>query len=261
MTRLRVVLVRPHYPGNLGAVARVMHNFGVSDLTLVDPVVSPDDPEALRWATRGAFILHQARTVSSLADALRDCQLTAATSANVEGVVRHTGCRLLRDLAPKLAADANHRSVAVIFGPEPHGLTTAEIDLCDYLMTIPTNPEYPSLNLAQAVAITLYEISRREPSSFGSEEIATHEEVERALQHLRQGLEAIHFIYGPKGEMLMHAVRHLIRRSQPSVRETKLLHGLARQLLWKARQVAEGSRGTPSLESHQDESERNPPEL
>lgn len=249
MTGLQVVLVRPQFPGNLGAVGRVMHNFGCTELLLVDPRADPNDPEARRMATRGEFILQRARRLGSLDEALRNCRLTAATSANVEGVVRRTGLTSVRELAGRLAIESKQGATAVVFGPEPHGLTTDEIDRCHYLMTIPANPLYPSLNLAQAVAIVLYEIwqAQFEAEATGeitskqvvepTHQIAPNQDVERALHHLRQGLEAIHFLYGPKADSLMHAIRHLIRRAQPSPAEVKILHGLARQLLWHAQKL------------------------
>src|SRR5262245_24988565 len=157
MQDLRIVLVRPHFPGNLGAVARVMHNFGCSKLTLVDPVADLRDPEARRLATHGEFILDKAKTVADLSAALFDCVLAAATSAKIEGVVRQTGAGTLRELAPILSAAAG--PMALVFGPEPSGLTTDETNLCHYLIHVPANPEFPALNLAQAVAIVLYELS------------------------------------------------------------------------------------------------------
>lgn len=262
MTGLRVVLVRPQFPGNLGAVARVMHNFGCTELLLVDPRADPNDPEARRMATRGEFILQRARPLASLDDALQDCCFTAATSADVQGIVRRTGLASVRELAGRLATESKQGVTAVVFGPEPHGLTTNEIDRCHYLMTIPANPVYPSLNLAQAVGIVLYEIwqAQLEADALGergprqdtepSHQIAPNQDVERALHHLRQGLEAIHFVYGPKANSLMHAIRHLIRRAQPSPAEVKILHGLARQLLWHAQKLktptdpTEGARQT-----------------
>jgi tRNA/rRNA methyltransferase len=242
MQNLRVVLVRPHFPGNLGSVARVMHNFGCSKLTLVEPLADHRDPEARRLATQGEFILDDARMVSDLPCALTDCVLVAATSANVEGVVRQTGAVTLRELAPALASARG--PVALVFGPEPSGLTTAETNLCHYLIHIPANPAYPALNLAQAVGITLYELSFA--SRLPSAELvsASFAEQERMFERLRAALEAIHFLYGPKSDSLMHAVRHLIGRAQPTPAEVRILHGLARQLEWVA---AHGPSSSPEI--------------
>jgi tRNA/rRNA methyltransferase len=231
MPDFRVVLVRPHFAGNIGAVARVMHNFGAAKLTLVDPVADPLDAEACRLATHGEFILHQTQIVTDLPTALSDCVLAAATSAKVEGVERQTGAGTLRQIAPILAASGG--PVALVFGPEPSGLTTAETNLCHYLIHIPTNPAFAALNLAQAVAITLYELHATHlPAT--TTEVASFAEQERMFEHLREALAGVHFLFGPKADALMHAVRHLIGRAQPTPGEVKILHGLARQLEWVA---------------------------
>src|SRR5262249_18627446 len=132
---------------------------------------------------------------------------------------------------------------ALVFGPEPTGLTNEEVTLCHYLIHIPTDLEYQALNLAQAVAICLYELRKawlkqtevlpvREP-------LAAFAAQDRMFAHLRQALEEIHFLRGENADTLMHGVRHLIGRSQPTAMEVDLLHGLARQMQWVARQQKE----------------------
>jgi tRNA/rRNA methyltransferase len=240
----RVVLIRPHYAGNLGATARVMHNFGLSRLVLVSPIADHHDREARRLSTHGEFILDQAELVGTLEEAVADCALVAATSANTAGLFRGAAGSI-RDLMPQLATSAG--PVALVFGPEPDGLTNAEISICHYLLHIPTAPEYPALNLAQAVAVCLYEWRlARLPAFETSAEPAPFAQQQRMFEHLRAGLEAIHFLYGPKADTLMHALRQLIARAQPSEPELKLLHGLARQLEWIARHPgAAGDRADP----------------
>lgn len=234
MDKCRVVLVRPHYAGNIGSIARAMHNFGLSRLLLVDPVANPLDAEARRLSTHGEFILQQAQIVATLPEALHDCVLAAATSAKVEGVVRETGSGTIRHLMPVVASTLRSGPVALVFGPEPSGLTTAEVGLCHYLLTIPTNPESPALNLSHAVALCLYELHLAWEAAGESRAplIATIADQERMFTRLQAALEAIHFLYGPKADSLMYAVRHLIGRAQPTPTEVRILHGLARQLEW-----------------------------
>ena len=127
-----------------------------------------------------------------------------------------------------------------MFGPEPTGLSNDEIALCQGLVTIPTASEHPSLNLAQAVAICLYELRKsvmsQQPSRKGGLPSPTLEEYERLFAHLREAFESIHFLYGEKAEPLMHAIRQMLGRANLSVGETKILHGLARQMLWNREQ-------------------------
>jgi tRNA/rRNA methyltransferase len=250
----RVVLVRPHYAGNLGAVARVMRNFGLHQLVLVNPVADLGDREARRLSTHGEFILDQARTVSELGDAVADCGMVIATAGLVDGIVRERAAGapedLLRDLVPLL----HDAPGALVFGPEPSGLTNAEIARCHGVIHIPADPGYAALNLAQSVAICLYELRKQwlkhqRVRASTSEPIASHGELERMFEHLRSGLEAVHFLYGPKAKTLMHGIRHLIGRAAPDQREIKILHGLARQLKWIAHRSPPAPREQASREA------------
>src|SRR5439155_5160891 len=158
LSRCRVVLVRTHYPGNLGAAARVMRNFGLTDLVLVDPVTSTDELEARRMATHGLSVLDAARVVPDLGDAVSDCVFTLATSGLANGVVRQTFVGTPEEKLPALLDAMGRGPVALVFGPEPHGLSNAEITRCHGLVHIPVGPTAPALNLAQAVAIGCYEL-------------------------------------------------------------------------------------------------------
>jgi tRNA/rRNA methyltransferase len=245
LQRCRVVLVRPHYAGNLGSTARVMRNFGLSDLVLVAPYASRDDLEARRLATHGLGILDSARVVPELGDAISDCVFTLATSALTAGVIRRGMIGPPAEMMPQLLAAAERGPVALVFGPEPHGLSNEEIGCCHGMVHIPVDPECPALNLAQAVTICCYELrkawsavvnaERKEPAP--GPVVAPHAEQERMFEHLREGLAAVGFLFGTRQESLMHAVRQLIGRAMPTPQEVKMLHGLARQLLWIARQA------------------------
>ena len=249
----RVVLVRPEVAGNLGASARVMRNLGLTDLVLVAPVADPAAREARRLSTHGEAILDRAKIVPDFDNAVADCSLVVATSADVGGPVRRQSVVSARHLMPQLVEAAALAPVALVFGPEPRGLTSAEISRCHYLIHVPTDPAYTALNLAQAVAICLYELrlawlDRNQcldrpaaPAAFADQE--------RMFRQLREALEAIHFLYGPKADALMHALRHLIGRAQPTPMEVKLCLGLARQLRWIASQAASRP-GSPALGSN-----------
>jgi tRNA/rRNA methyltransferase len=251
LTRCRVVLVRTHYPGNLGAAARVMRNFGLTDLVLVDPVTSVNELEARRMATHGLPVLDAARVVPDLGDAVADCVFTLATSGLANGVVRQTFVGTPPEKFPALLEAMAAGPVALVFGPEPHGLSNAEITRCHGLVHIPVDPTAPALNLAQAVAICCYELHRQHSYSGGLARRAVHDaapfaDQERMFAHLREALEAVGYLYGTKAEPLMHAVRHLVGRAVPTPQEVKLLHGLARQLLWAANHRRDDSGPSPS---------------
>src|SRR5437764_1524818 len=149
LSNCRIVLVRTHYAGNLGATARVMRNFGLTDLVLVAPYASTNDLDARRMATHGLSVLDSARVVPELGDALADCAYTFATSSLTAGVVRGGTIGTVAERMPELLAAAAAGSVAVVFGPEPHGLSNEEIGRCHGLVHIPVDAEFGSLNLAQ----------------------------------------------------------------------------------------------------------------
>src|SRR5919202_452287 len=124
----RVVLVRTEVAGNLGAAARVMRNFGASELVLVAPVA--------------------------------DCVLVAATSARAAGLFRRQSVGTPEEVMPRVVEAMASGPVALVFGPESSGLTNEEVTRCHHLIHVPTDPTYPALNLAQAVAICTYELRR-----------------------------------------------------------------------------------------------------
>lgn len=230
-----IVLVRTKFGGNLGAVARVMANFGVSDLRLVTPEADRHALEARAMASHGEHLLQQAREYATFLDAISDCTWVAATSARLGGLYRKQNVLSVRDGLRVASEHAQQGKIALVFGPEDRGLLNEEITLCHQLIHIPAHPDYDVLNLAQAAAICLYEwyqathdsveeLSQRTAVSAG--------ELSRTLDHLEDALREIHFIWGEKGDSVAHAVRHLIARAMPDELENKLLHGLARQVLW-----------------------------
>lgn len=233
---LRIVLVRPHYAGNIGSVARLLANYGHHELVLVDPVASIVDHDARRMATHGVSILDSARIAANLPEALADCVATLATGGLADGVQRQSVMGTPREKLPFLRESIGSGPVALVFGPEPHGLTTAEVSLCHGMIHIPTADVFPSLNLSHAVAICLYEwhllISEIEIAT--TNDLANHADLDRMFAHLKEAFEAIHYVYGTKGDPLMHAFRHVLMRAKPTNQEVRMLHGLARQLLYLA---------------------------
>jgi tRNA/rRNA methyltransferase len=237
----RIVLVRPRIAANIGATARVMRNMGLRDFVLVQPEADPSDPQAHKLSTHGEEILNQARIAQSLSEAVRDCTLVAATSARTRGLFRRQSMGTPDEIIPHLVEQLERAPIALVFGPEANGLTNDEIASCHYLIHIPTDSGYPALNLAQAVAICLYELrwawlkkSSPETWNVKSDDFSysTFEAQEKMFADLRNALEQIHFLYGPKADALMHAFRHLIGRAKPSAMEVDVLLGLARQIRW-----------------------------
>ncbi|HKI34868.1 MAG TPA: RNA methyltransferase [Gemmataceae bacterium] len=240
LNNCRVVLVRTKVAANIGAVARVLRNMGLSDLVLVAPEADPADPRAELLATaHAADVLRSARVVPTFEEAVGDCLLVAATSANVGGLFRRQSVGTPEDVAPHLLRVLPSGPAALVFGPEPSGLTNEEVARCHFLIHVPIDSAYPALNLAQAVAICTYALRRAFLRQTGDvvppESPAPYVEQERMFEHLRAALTELHFLYGEKADALMHGLRHLIGRAGPTTMEVKLLHGLARQIEWQVR--------------------------
>jgi tRNA/rRNA methyltransferase len=238
LERCRVVLVRPAIAANLGAVARVMRNFGLTDLRLVAPHADPHAAEARKLSTRGESILTAAQSVPELGAAVADCGLVVGTSARTGGTFRRQSVGPPDEIVPRLLEALAGGPAALVFGPEQTGLSNAEVTRCHHLITIPAAPEYPVLNLAQAAAVCLYELYKtwraqtRPPAPRAT---ATFAHQERMLAQLRQALTDIHFLWGDNAASLLHALRHLIGRARPTPMEVDVLLGLARQIDWYVR--------------------------
>lgn len=233
LSRIRVVLCRPSHPGNIGAAARALKTMGLSNLYLVQPKQFPD-PEADTRATGAVDVLHRAQIVASLPDALAGCVFVAALSARqrdlgpVIGQPRETVARLL--------AEAEQGDVALVFGNETMGLSNEEILHCQAAVTIPTNPEFSSLNLGSAVQVLCYEcrmaaFAERPPSGgqgvtpFASP-AATHDEVEGLLGHLESVVTDTGFYNPEQPGRLMPKLRRLFSRARLEKDEVNILRGV-----------------------------------
>lgn len=250
LERFAFVLFRPKFAGNVGSVARVLKNMGLADLRLVAPMVF-DRRAAAAMAVHAKDVLDSARTFQTLVEAVADCTLTIGTTCRAGPYRKAT--RPLREALSALAAEVSREKVAVIFGPEDTGLTNRELKLCHRLITIPTAPEYASLNLAQAAALVAYELrmafeltaAKRLPAASGDDVHACAAEVDAMLERMAQALVAIGFLPADNPDHIMFAVRALYSRTRLSPRELDILNGIARHVKWFAeggREVIEGKR-------------------
>jgi tRNA/rRNA methyltransferase len=234
------VLVRPHSAGNIGAAARALKNMGFADLRVVAPAAR-NRRMAAAMAVHAADVLADARTFADLDSALADCTVTVGTTCR-SGLYR-SGASDLRAAAPGLVALARSNRIAVIFGAEDHGLTNDELKRCQRLIMIPAAPEYPSLNLAQAVMVVAYELRvaaaaghRGEPAPA----FALASEIEAMLARMADALVAIGFLPEDNPDHIMFALRAVLGRSGLTARELDIFNGIARQMRW----VAEGGHAT-----------------
>jgi tRNA/rRNA methyltransferase len=240
LARCRLVLVRPHYAGNLGSAARVMKNFGLSELVLVEPIANPQTMEAVMMATRGLEILTSARRANTLAEAVGDCNYVLATSGEVGGLTRKGLWGTPEEKMPSLLCALDTGLGAIVFGPEPSGLTVEEIAACHGMIYIPADDEYPSLNLAQAIAICLYELRKQWLNRAGvaqrEDPPASYADQERLFEHLKEALYSVRFLWDFRSDGIFHVIRQVITRGMPSHKELQVWHGLAKQLLFMTKQ-------------------------
>jgi tRNA/rRNA methyltransferase len=234
--RFSFVLVRPKSPGNIGSAARALANMGFDDLRLVAPEASPAAREALAMAVHGREVLERARVFASLSQALEGCTLSVGTTCR-QGLYR-ASVRPLRQSAGELLALSATNRIALVFGPEDTGLTNREIKLCQQLVTIQTGPDYPSLNLSQAVLLVAYELmmamgeSAIAPSA--ALELAPVADVDAMLERMKDALLAIGFLPENNPEHIMFALRAIFGRSGLTAREVDILSGIASQARWAA---------------------------
>lgn len=235
---IRIILIQTWHPGNIGAVARAMKNMGLSELVLVNPVDFPSD-EAYSRAGQATDVLDNARIVSSLADAIDDCVLVVGTSA------RDRSIRLPAYTAEQCAEEAvtlqQQAPVAVVFGRERMGLHNDDIQQCHAQLNIDANPDYPVLNLSQAVQLVCYEVfkasQRRQQLPQVEDEYPLNEDLNRFYDHLAQTLDDIGFINTKAPGQALDHLKALYRRARPTTKELRLLRGV----LSKAQEAAEKS--------------------
>jgi tRNA/rRNA methyltransferase len=233
------VLFKPQSAGNIGAAARALKNMGFDDLRLVAPGTL-NQREAVAMAVHADDVLAGAKTYPDLAAALADCSITVGTTSR-RGGYRSTA-QPLREAALELGSLSDSNRIAVIFGREDRGLTNRELKLCHRLISIPTAPEYPSLNLAQAVVVVAYELmiaSNAVPTSVAKEFVSASIS-DSMLTRMADALVSIGFIDEQNPDHLMFALREIFGRSGLTVREVEILNGMARQMRW----VAEGGSHT-----------------
>lgn len=229
------VLMRPKSAGNIGAAARAIKNMGFSELRLVAPAAAPKARTASAMAVHASDVLESARTYAALGDAVSDCTLTVGTTCR-EGLYRSSVVPL-REGAGELVRMAEANRIAIIFGPEDTGLTNRELKLCQRLITIPASPEYPSLNLAQAVLVVAYEIRMARGAASrasAAPELAPAVEVDAMLERMREALLAIGFLPEDNPEHIMFALRGVFGRSGLHRRELDIFNGIARHTRWAA---------------------------
>lgn len=230
---LRVVLVEPRNPLNIGAAARAMSNFGFMELRLVNPYEVAF--REARSAVKAQGILENAREYTTLAEAVADCSLVVGTTALGPRVLEHRMRRL--EVGGKLIARRlSTSSVALLFGSEKFGLSNEDMSYCHWLMRIPSREEHGAMNLGQAVAVCLYEMIR-DPKAANlkpeAQKPADAEDVERLTVLLDEVLTRSGYVHKVTEGSTELKLRRLARRMNLNAHDVKVWLGMVRQILWK----------------------------
>ena len=237
-----IVLVSPRNPLNIGAAARAMANFGFSRLSVVAPFEA--HWREARSAVGAPELLASAQQHPTLANAIASCTLVIGTGTLT---YRKPEQRVvsLPDLPPLIQSElAQSGRIALVFGPEKHGLTRNDLALCHMLLQIPTDPRQPSMNLGQAVAVCLYELAVRGASidvtaNNESRPSATGGDLELLADVVEQAMAAADYSRGSMLERNRHELRLLLRRLSPNAPDTRRLLGLFRRIIWRLNRTRE----------------------
>lgn len=227
---IRIVMVHTSHSGNIGAAARAMKNMGLSALHLVRPRHFPS-AEAVARASGADDVLASARVHDTLESALTGCHLAIATSARPRRFDWPQWTA--RQAAEQAVAVSRQYPVAIVFGRERAGLTNAELDLCQAMVSLPASPDYASLNVAAAIQVLAYELrlacqdNQVDESRVGEGAVgASREEMEGYYAHLQQALVESGFLDPANPRHLMRRLRRLFDRAAPDQRELNILRGM-----------------------------------
>lgn len=226
-----LILVQTSLAGNLGAAMRVAANFGVPRIDLVRPLVDPAHSDVINWAC-GADQLLECRLWDSLSEAAGEYR-TVVASASGRG--RHNLPVVSPREAMPVLAQRGIENTALVFGNESSGLQKEDLDCCDLVVRVPTEPDFPVLNLAQAIAILVAEVHLATvPAPHSAPEPAAQHQVEALMAHLQSSLTVIGFLDPQSPQRILRKLRRLFGRAGVTENEIKILRGICRQMEWAA---------------------------
>ena len=238
-TFVQIVLVETSHPGNIGSVARAMKNMGLSNLVLIKPKKFPHQ-EATALAGNATDILDRAQVFDSIEKAIQSSKVIYATSARERSI--EWPILSAKDAASEIhSLAAEEIKVSILFGREDRGLTNEELGLCNFHVHIPTDPDYSSLNLAQAVQILVYEIrvaslSDTEDKNYWDVELANTQQTEMLINHMDELMQQVEFYDVDNPRKLLLRVRRFFKRSNIDVMEANIFRGLFATIQKKLKQ-------------------------
>lgn len=232
LNNIRIVMVGVTHPGNIGAASRVMKNMGLQVLNLVSSCDCGPDTEAYSMASGAYSIVESAKRFETLEEAVNDCSMVVGTSARIGSKRSH--CKTPEELVPRLLDEAANTKVAIVFGRESKGLSNEELKLCDQQMIIPTDSEFASLNVAQAIGIVSSEIFKNSCKPVGFQAIKRKPAQVQAKEEMYQHIEAVLIRAGflPEDNPLrmMREIRRIFNSADMDERDVVIIRGMFRKM-------------------------------
>lgn len=232
LNNIRIVLIETSHPGNIGSAARAMLTMELTDLYLVKPIHRPNE-QSSAMASGATKVLGQAKVVDTLQQAIADCHTVIGTSARDQRSVQWP-LMDARECGEFIAEQSTENRTAIVFGRESSGLTNEELEQCQFLVSIPVNPDFSSLNIASAVQVLSYECAmafnqvktNEKLLESKPQELASMDEVESFYQHLQNTLIKIRYLDPDEPRLLMRKLRCLYGRTQLTKQELGILRGV-----------------------------------
>lgn len=233
--KIKVVIVEPLGEINLGSIARLCENFGVDELRLVAPRCNHLNSEAIKMAVHGKSFLQNASIFSNLLDAINDCARVVATCGRLDHgeIPLHSSDEALQ----WLISATSSKSLGIVFGREDKGLTNAELQMAQKVITLSTSIKYPSLNLSHAVAIILHQLHNyQNENNYNEKKLvydpASSKEIDDCIEDTKDLLLEIGFLYSHTAKSRMSKIKGLIQRAESRSDDISLIRGIIRQIRW-----------------------------
>jgi len=235
ISNLKIILVEPNGPLNVGSVARLCSNFDVDELRIVSPNCDIFSLEAKKMALKGLKFLEQCKIFDNLEKAIFDCDLVLASSGRID-VSKNSFFGSTENIFEWTLSFKEIKNLAIIFGREDRGLTNSELLLANKTFNIPTSQNNPSLNLSHAVSIVLYELNKSSKKNFNKElevfNLASSKQIHDAFVEIEEMLLRVGYLLKHTSRTKISKFKNYILRANTSMHEINVLRGIVHQINW-----------------------------
>jgi len=234
-SNLKVILVEPNGPLNVGSVARLCSNFEVEELRIVSPKCDIFSLEAKKMALKGQKYLDQCKNFDNLENAIFDCDLVIASCGRID-VSKNAFFESSEDIFSWVFSLGKIKNLAIVFGREDRGLTNDELLLANKTLNIPTSNNNPSLNLSHAVSIVLYELNKSSKKNFNGElnvfNLASSKQINDSFVEIEEMLLRVGYLLKHTSRAKIRKFKKYILRANTSIQEVNILRGIVHQINW-----------------------------